>query len=152
MENRTNTEDVVRDAARDSACYCTSVRKVSRLITGFYGAAIASSGLKITQYSLLNHLLRLGSASMKELSDALLLERTTLTRNLDLLAKKKLVEIVPVADSKAHRIRLTRLGEKALAQARPLWEQAQNRMESLLTPQERHFLRHLASRLFSALP
>ncbi|MDR1380590.1 MAG: MarR family winged helix-turn-helix transcriptional regulator [Tannerella sp.] len=136
----------------ESVCYCTAARKAARLLTGLYDAAVAPGGLRITQFSLLNHLLRLGPTSISELSAAVLLERTTLMRNLNLLAKKRLVEIAPAAASKAHIVRLTDLGRETLDQVRPLWESAQQKTETLLTSQERHCLRRLASRLSSALP
>jgi DNA-binding MarR family transcriptional regulator len=127
------------------------VRKAARLLTGFYDTRVAPGGLRITQYSLLNHLLRLGSVTINDLSAAVLLERTTLMRNLNLLAKKNLVEILPAPASKAHSIRLTNLGKERLARTRPLWELAQQKTEALLTPQEQFFLRRLASRLSSDL-
>ncbi|MDR2669494.1 MAG: MarR family winged helix-turn-helix transcriptional regulator [Desulfovibrio sp.] len=136
---------------RENVCYCTAVRKAARLLTGFYDMSVAPGGLKITQYSLLNHLLRLGPVTINELSAAVLLERTTLMRNLNLLAKKKFVEILPAPTPKAHSIRLTNLGKEKLAQVQPLWEAAQQKTEALLTSQERLFLRRLASRLSTAL-
>jgi DNA-binding MarR family transcriptional regulator len=137
---------------RENACYCTAVRKAARLLTGFYDTSVAPGGLRITQYSLLNHLLRLGPVTINDLAAAVLLERTTLMRNLNLLAKKNLVEILPAPTPKAHRIRLTNLGKEKLARTRPLWESAQQKTETLLTPQEQLFLRRLASRLSTELP
>jgi DNA-binding MarR family transcriptional regulator len=142
----------ITSSDRENACYCTAVRKAARLLTGFYDTKVAPGGLRITQYSLLNHLLRLGPVTISELAAAVLLERTTLMRNLNLLAKKNLVEILPAPTPKAHSIRLTKPGEEKLALARPLWEAAQQKTEALLTPQEQLFLRRLASRLSSNLP
>jgi DNA-binding MarR family transcriptional regulator len=130
---------------RSPSCYCTATRKAARIITRHYDAALAPSGLRCTQFALLNNLRRLGPTSINALSETMLLERTTLLRNLDLLARKKLVEILP--DAKAHRIRLTPQGEEERAGALPLWEKAQRSMDALLAPEEQDFLRQLASRL-----
>ena len=61
------------------------MRRASRAITQFYDKFLMPSGLKVTQYSLLNHLKRLGPLTMNELSQAIRLERTTLMRIFCLL-------------------------------------------------------------------
>jgi DNA-binding MarR family transcriptional regulator len=123
------------------------MRKAARLTTKFYDEAIAQSGLKITQYSLLRNLQRLGQTPIVVLADVLLLERTTLLRNLKILAREKLVEIIPPAGSRAHSIRLTERGEAELDKAAPVWRQAQQKIEGLLTEEEQKFIRELAQKL-----
>lgn len=63
-------------------CDCTNMRRASRTLTQFCDKPLEPSSLKVTQYSLLDHLNRLGPLTMNELSQAIRLERTTLVRNL----------------------------------------------------------------------
>ncbi|MDR2819093.1 MAG: MarR family winged helix-turn-helix transcriptional regulator [Desulfovibrio sp.] len=130
-----------------SGCYCAATRKASRILTNFYDAAIAPSGLKITQYSLLKTLQRLGPVPIAALAEDMLLERTTLVRNLKILSQKALVEIFPDKQPRARLIRLTDKGEEELARAIPLWRQAQEQTRSVLTEEEQTMLGRLAQKL-----
>ena len=54
-------------------------------------------GLRVTQFSLLRTLAREGPSRMSALAEALLLDRTALSRTLDPLVERGLVAIVPAA-------------------------------------------------------
>ena len=56
------------------------------------------------------------------------MDRTTLTRNIKLLAKQGLVKVVEGDDRRVRVVELSREGRGALAKALPLWEQAQSRI------------------------
>ncbi|SFM28901.1 DNA-binding transcriptional regulator, MarR family [Pelosinus propionicus DSM 13327] len=120
-----------------SVCNCTNMRRASRALTQFYDKSLESSGgLKITQYSLLNHLKRLGPLTMNELSQAIRLERTTLVRNLKPLEKMGLVGMTAEENSHARRVHITESGQAILAAAAPYWAQAQQAVDELFTPEE----------------
>ena len=119
-----------------SPCSCTNMRRASRALTQFYDKLLEPSGLKVTQYSLLNHLKRLGPLTMNELSNAIRLERTTLVRNLKILKKMGMVEMNEEENSRARLVYLTDNGQDFLATAVPYWGQAQQAVEEMLTPEE----------------
>ena len=119
-----------------SLCHCTNIRRASRAVTQFYDNQLEPSGLKITQYSLLNHLRRLGPLTMKELSQAVRLERTTLIRNLKPLENMGLVSVEAGKASTARLVRLTDRGLNALESAIPYWKQAQQYLNELLSEEE----------------
>jgi len=112
------------------------MRRSSRTITQFYDQLLKPSGLKVTQYSLLNHLKRLGPLTMNQLSEAIRLERTTLVRNLKLLEKMGLVTIIAEEKSQARLVHLTENGLNSLERAVPYWNQAQGYLKELLTEEE----------------
>jgi DNA-binding MarR family transcriptional regulator len=62
---------------------------------------------------------------MSALAGRLRLERTTLTRNLQLLEKKGLVAVAGDDDRRVRRIAVTRKGEAAASAALPAWKRAQ---------------------------
>ena len=66
----------------------------------------------------------------------MLIDRTTLTRNLRVLEKDGLIESVPGADQRTHPVRLSKKGERALNRALPYWEQAQSRIVAGLGEQK----------------
>ncbi len=108
-----------------SACLAFSVRKAARVVTQLYDEAFAPLGLKSTQFSLLNAINASGQISINDLAAALVMDRTTLTRNLKPLRSSGLVGIVPGDDKRVRVVSLTAAGKKLLRQALPLWRQIQ---------------------------
>jgi DNA-binding MarR family transcriptional regulator len=106
-------------------CACFNLRKATRAVTQYYDEALGPSGLRITQFSLLAVIRLLGTASITQLADAAVMDRTTLARNLDLLQREKLVRIRPGSDGRVREVSLTRTARAKLEAALPLWEAAQ---------------------------
>jgi DNA-binding MarR family transcriptional regulator len=98
-------------------------------MTALYDDALAKSGIKITQFSLLRAVERNEPASVSVLSEDLDLDRTTLARNLIPLERDGLIELAAGADRRVTEVRLTAKGRKALAKALPLWQKAQVEVE-----------------------
>lgn len=113
-------------------CLCTLARRSARSLTEIYDEAIASSGLKVTQYSLLRAIERLDSPSLTELASATGLERSTLGRNLRLLEKSGYVKVAHGEDERTRVAQLTKKANKALTVAIPLWEETQQRVSAAL--------------------
>lgn len=107
-------------------CACAQLRKAARAVTRHYDAALRSTGLKITQFSILRVLNALGETRMTALAERLGLENSSLTRNLRPLARRDLVEIAPASDSRVRLVRITAAGRRALAEAQPHWRKAQD--------------------------
>jgi DNA-binding MarR family transcriptional regulator len=135
-----------------SLCNCTNMRRASRAMTQFYDDLLAPSGLKVTQYSLLNHLKRLGPLTMNELSTAIRLERTTLVRNLKPLEKRGLISIAAEKSSQARRVHITESGLISLAAAVPYWNQAQQNIKELLTEEEHRVFHDTLQKIESIVP
>ena len=116
-----------------SPCTCLRLRKAARRVSQIYDRHLEAAGLTVTQYGLLAHLNRLGGVSIGALAEALIMDPTTLTRNLRPLERRGLVEIAPdPRDRRARRLRLTASGRDAWAQARPAWARAQRQVEQAL--------------------
>ena len=63
-------------------CTFANLRKASRTVSQAYNDALRPAGLKATQFTLLATLNKRGEVSVSELAAALVMDRTTLTRNL----------------------------------------------------------------------
>jgi DNA-binding MarR family transcriptional regulator len=109
-------------------CACFQVRKAARAITKLYEEMLRSIGLRATQFSLLMATRVLGPVTVVKLAQVTVMDRTTLTRNLQILAKRKLVQIKPGEDRREREVTLTASGIEVLAKAVPLWEKAQDRV------------------------
>jgi DNA-binding MarR family transcriptional regulator len=127
-------------------CACLNLRQATRAVTQLYDDILRPSGLRATQFSLLSVIRLTGGASIGTLAEAAVMDRTTLTRNLKLLADKKLIRIEEGDDARVHLVTLTPAGEARLDAALPYWEEAQARMtESLGRPELDRLLEGLAA-------
>jgi len=108
-----------------SACTCANLRKATRAVTQFYEAALQPAGLKATQFTILATLGELGEPALTQFAKALVMDRTTLTRNLRPLEKDGLIVVEPDIDRRVRKVRLTGKGERTLKAALPLWRKAQ---------------------------
>lgn len=114
----------------DVICNCLAVRQAARQLTQLYDEALADSGIRVTQYSILARLSRIEPATMQQLAETLVMDRTTLTHNLKPLERDGLVAIgVDANDQRARRLRVTSAGRKTLTAARAAWRRAQDRFE-----------------------
>src|SRR5712691_4026663 len=117
-----------QDRGRLSPCVCGTLRMVSRAVTQLYDEVLRPSGLRVTQFSILAVMARMGEANLRQLEDTLAIDQTTLTRSLILLERDGVIERVPHPDGRIKATRLTPKGRRALRVARPLWAQAQDRV------------------------
>src|ERR1700738_3737737 len=89
-------------------CNCLALRQAARHVTQFYDQCLASAGLRTTQFSILAKLQRLGPLTSSSLAAALVMDRTTLGRNLQPLAREGLVAVGKGrTDRRSREIRLT---------------------------------------------
>jgi DNA-binding MarR family transcriptional regulator len=113
------------NVGRDPACTCSRLRRATRAVTQLYDDALAPSGLRVTQFSLLRKLEREGPSRMSELAEKLLLDRTALTRTLEPLLAAGYVEVTRGRDARTRDVSITRTGRAAVAAAVGPWKRAQ---------------------------
>ena len=112
-------------------CACNPLRRAARTMTRLYDAAMAPTGLKVTQLPILVALGNDGDLPVTVLADALGLERTTLTRNLKVLEDRGLVGVAPDGeDARVRLVSLTDAGARALAGALDAWKHVQDVVEA----------------------
>ena len=113
-------------------CTCFNLRKTTRAVTQLFDEALKPSGLYSTQFTLLAAISSCDQVTITELSKELIMDRTTLTRNLNPLQKNGWVEVTPGEDKRTRILSLTRSGKKILSQAMIHWEQVQKRVVKTL--------------------
>lgn len=120
-------------APPSSACTCLRLRKAARRVSQIYDQQLEPLGLTITQYGLLAHVKRFDGIGIGALAEMLIMDPTTLTRNLRPLEQARYVAVVPdPADRRRRTVTLTRDGRAVLSDALPLWRQAQAHVVSLV--------------------
>jgi DNA-binding MarR family transcriptional regulator len=128
------------------SCNFGAMRKASRRVSQMYDAALAPSGLKATQLSILSAIGRRADdpPTMRELADGLVMDRSTLGQNLGPLERDRLVALEPSAtDRRRKLVVLTKEGRAKYAQGQALWRVAQERFERTLGTAEAADLRRI---------
>ncbi len=115
-----------------SVCAHANLRKAMRSVSQTYDAALKPSGLRATQFTLLAVLNNRGPMPLTQLADIVVVERTTLSRNLKPLERDGFVDSRPTADQRVRELVITRKGREVLKKAIPHWQEAQNRLRKKL--------------------
>ncbi|HYB99512.1 MAG TPA: MarR family winged helix-turn-helix transcriptional regulator [Candidatus Limnocylindrales bacterium] len=113
-------------------CVCLNLRQAARAVTQLYDEALRPCGLRATQLGLLAMTHKAGSLPISRLAELLVMDRTTLTRNIKPLEKQGLICTNCGDDKRIRSICLTEEGKAALQAALPLWEEVQRQVVAKL--------------------
>src|SRR5437879_5208843 len=94
----------------EGICVGGCVRKLNRMVTAIYDRALASAGLKTSQFSVLVTVANREKARPAELIKALQLDESTLSRNVDRMCAKGWLRLTSGDDRRSHVIELTDKG------------------------------------------
>lgn len=118
-------------ATRAELCNCLAIRQAARHVTQFYDQCLAPTGLRATQFAVLSRLQRLGPMTVNALARELVMDRTTLGRNVLPLEREGLVAAEPGRrDRRRKELRVTEAGAARLHTATQRWTEAQAGFES----------------------
>jgi DNA-binding MarR family transcriptional regulator len=113
-----------------AACNCLALRQATRHVTQFYDQFLSPVGIRATQYSILARLNRKGTMTINALAAELVMDRTTLGRNIRPLQRDGLVAIGPgKSDRRRKELRLTPSGTARFRTAEKAWTKAQANFE-----------------------
>jgi DNA-binding MarR family transcriptional regulator len=113
-------------------CACANLRRASRIVSQLYDRELRQAGLRASQFTLLQALVRAKDISQGKLGEVLGLDSTTLTRTLALLRRKEWIQAKPGKDRRQIRLALTAQGTRAFQLAKPYWLRAQRRLRKAL--------------------
>jgi DNA-binding MarR family transcriptional regulator len=138
-------------------CNCLAIRQAARHVTQFYDQILASTGLRATQFSILSRLRRAGPMTINELAAMLVMDRTTLGRNILPLQRDGLIEVAASPhDRRRHELRLTEAGAERYALGVDRWNEAQHRFNDVFGGERaaelRDLLREVSASDFAGAP
>jgi DNA-binding MarR family transcriptional regulator len=128
-------------------CLAVRVRLIGRALTGLYDGALSGSGLTIAQVNLLAALGKAGPCPPSMLGEILQLERSTVSRNLNLLLNHGWIEAVSSNAKGVREVALTPDGRAKIKAVMPAWRQAQREASDLLGPAGAQAIRDIAAGL-----
>ncbi len=118
--------------AMAAECIAFRVRALNRVVTNLYDAALDSFGITVNQATMLIMLSMVGQAGPGRIGQVLIMEKSTVSRNLDRMKKQGWIEAAGVNGGKEQVVSVTAKGGKLLAAFHPAWEKAQKRAVELL--------------------
>jgi DNA-binding MarR family transcriptional regulator len=122
-------------SAKPKGCTNFKLRQLARIVTQDYDAELDGLGMKITQYSLLSHVLSLGPIRSVDLAKAMSMDSSTLSRNLKPMVAEGWLAIEAGADARSHLIAMTKAGRLKRQEAQRHWHIAQSRLNKKLGEQ-----------------
>ncbi|MES2392729.1 MAG: MarR family winged helix-turn-helix transcriptional regulator [Acidobacteriota bacterium] len=122
----------MKHALPNLPCTCATLRRAARATSQLYEEALRPSGLRISQFSLLQALSLAGELTQGTLGEILAMDSTTLTRALAILLREGWVTRHRGADRREWRLNLSPQGAHKLQTATPFWEAAQNQLKQAL--------------------
>lgn len=143
---------MTQSSGQPAICNCLALRQAARRVTQFYDRYLAATGLHTTQYSILARLKRHGSMTINALAADLVMDRTTLGRNILPLARDGLVAIGRDSkDRRSKELRLTGAGAARLDAAYTAWAKAQADFEHAFGARRARDLRALMRQVTAAV-
>jgi DNA-binding MarR family transcriptional regulator len=128
-------------------CLLTRTRSISRVITSIYDQEMRPFGVNASQFSMLVLIARMGNASRAQLGRANHLERSTSTRNLQLMLSDGWAEELMPEKGRSRPIVLSQAGRELLKSAMPAWRAAQVKATRMLGEDGAASLLNLAASL-----
>ena len=115
-------------------CACTNFRRASRAVTQRFDEALEPSGLRSTQFAILVAVAAMAPASVAKLSRELVMDASTVNRNLKPLVARGLIDKgVPDGRGRGRlSLSVTEAGNKLLTDSVPLWKAAQESFVSAI--------------------
>lgn len=119
-----NIETMSYQAMNDQCC-CFNLRKISRAVTQYWDRHLELAGIRATQFTLLLSLSEISGKTLTEMAESLVMDRTTLTRNLKPLERMGFITGVQLSDRRSKAYALTEKGREVIVKGVPLWQKAQ---------------------------
>lgn len=142
-------------AVKPQGCTNFKLRQLMRRVAQHYDAELARTGLKTTQYSLLSYVMKFGPVRPGDLARGMMMDASTLTRNLRPLIAAGWLEQGPGADARSRLVSITAAGREKRREVQLRWRVAQEDINQRLGVRrvvELHALIDDCLQLLSPLP
>jgi DNA-binding MarR family transcriptional regulator len=146
---KATVEATLEDRLADE-CHSLPLRMIHRAVMGIYDAALRPFDLRVAQMNLLVVIAKMGvHATPARLSSYLIIEKSTLSRDLERLEQRRLIKVVD--EGRTRRLSLTAEARRLLERVLPVWEEAQAQVDALLGAGAVEALRKAAPRIRARL-
>ncbi|WP_435015469.1 MarR family winged helix-turn-helix transcriptional regulator [Tundrisphaera sp. TA3] len=130
-----------------ASCTAVRVRLINRVVTALYDEALRPLGIRVNQANILVTVARLDGPRPVEVCRQLRIEKSTLSRDVEVMKRKGWITSDPPGGGRHQVLRLTAAGEQLLIDSLPGWERAQAEAARLIGEPGLATLRDIATRL-----
>ncbi|HKN01195.1 MAG TPA: MarR family winged helix-turn-helix transcriptional regulator [Candidatus Binataceae bacterium] len=102
------------------------------MVTAIYDGALASAGLKTSQFSVLVAVANRKQARPSELTELLQMDESTLSRNVERMRARGWLRLERGGDRRSHLIEITDKGQALIRKCLPAWRRAQEKVSQRL--------------------
>ena len=120
------------DRIKPQLCINAKLRKLHRLLNSAYQSKINPFGLRGSMLSILFIIGKKKHINQKHIADALVLDQSTISRDLKKLIQKGWVKKSTGLDSRNAELELTDAGHQLLEEVAPIWEALHQKVETIL--------------------
>ena len=138
------------DAACEIATECLGarVRLLGRAVSAVYDAALRPHDMTVAQLNILVAVTRMGRPSQKAIASVLLMEKSTISRNVEGLTARGWL-LRTDANQRRRRLQATAAGLAQLDRVLPAWRRAQDQIRHMLGEDGAQTVQALAHRVAS---
>lgn len=123
------------DLTHPTACLTHGLMRAARSVARGFEAEAAALGVTAPQFTALARLRFMGPMTVSQIAAVVDADRTTMTRNLAVMAQKGWIEEGNAEDRRERVWQLTALGKQIVAQVMPVWQAWQARLVDRLGPE-----------------
>lgn len=145
MKSNTDTHQIAEEIA--GQCVGARVRMLNRIVTRIYDDMLRPHGIKFSQMNILTVTAFRGPIQPAKIGRILAIEKSTLSRNVQLMEDNGWLESLPGDGGNTHLLRLSRQGRHLYKKAAPAWEKAQQQITDLLGEQATTAIRRAVERV-----
>jgi DNA-binding MarR family transcriptional regulator len=113
-------------------CLGVRLRTLNRAVTALYDEALRPHGLRVGQLNLLVAVARMGTASPGDLCRLRRMDKSSLSRDVELMRRNGWLEVDGAGDKRARPLRISAQGRALLEAVVPAWRQAQEKAGAML--------------------
>ena len=125
-------------------CIGSRLRRLSRITDGYYRKQLSNFSITENQLTILFALRKVGKIEQGKIGQALVLERSTVSRNVKLLEKK---DFINKTIGNRPKIELSKKGNELVKTLIPLWENAMDELIEKIGDKGMRYIRELEKKL-----
>jgi DNA-binding MarR family transcriptional regulator len=145
MKRQISKPELIEQMASD--CIAVRVRLINRVVTAIYDEALRPFGYRVSQGNILVAVARSGDARPADICRLLCLEKSTLSRDVEVMKGKGWLESDPPDGGRSQVIRVTAAGRDLLDRSRSAWESAQSEATRLIGDAGVQSIKQIATKL-----
>lgn len=124
------------DAELLDQCALFDVHRLGRVMSALYNQHMRETGMTMAQFTLLRNIAAMAPAGITQIADAMLMERTSVTRLIEPLIQRGYLATEPGEDRRVRNVIVTKEGLAAVKNSERAWKSAQLEFYETIGPEQ----------------